>query len=125
MRFFDKVGGVNPVGHYSTAVVLSNGFLFLSGQVSIDESGNIVGDTVSEQTKNILKNVSNILLEVGYSKENIISVTVYISDMSKFPEFNEEYKKFFGDHKPTRTTVGVNSLPKGALVEISIIAFRY
>lgn len=124
MRFLDSVGGVNPVGHYSTAVLLDNGFLFLSGQISIDSSGNIIGSSIREQTKNILNNVLRILGELGYSKEDIFKVVVYITDISKFQEFNEVYKEFFGTHKPVRTTVEVKALPKGALVEIEVSAFK-
>lgn len=124
MKFIESVGGVNPVGHYSTAVLLDNGFLFLSGQISIDSNGIIIGSTIEEQTKHIFNNVLRILSEVGYSKEDIFKVVVYITDISKFQEFNEVYKEFFGSHKPVRTTVEVKGLPKGALVEIEIYAFK-
>lgn len=124
MKFIESVGGVNPVGHYSTGVLLENGFLFLSGQISIDSNGVIIGSTVGEQTKNILNNISRILSELGYSKEDVFRVVVYITDISKFQEFNEVYKEFFGNHKPVRTTVEVKGLPKGALVEIEVSAFK-
>lgn len=124
MRFFDDVGGISPVGHYSTCVVLDNGFLFLSGQISIDSNGNIVGNTLREQTRYILENISKILNEVGYSKNDIFKVVVYLKDISKFSEFNDEYKNFFGEIKPVRTTVGVSELPKGALIEIEVYAFK-
>lgn len=124
MEFFNSVGKVKPVGHYSTAVVLNNGFLFLSGQISIDENGDIVGDSIKDQTKNILENVKRIISDLGYSVENIFKVVVYITDISKFSEFNEVYRSFFGEHKPVRTTVEVSNLPKGALVEIEVSAFK-
>ncbi|MFN4245211.1 MAG: RidA family protein [Brevinematia bacterium] len=124
MKFIDDVGDIKPVGHYSTCVILDNGFLFLSGQISIDNNGNIIGSTIREQTQNILNNISRILGELGYSKENIFKVVVYLTDMSKFQEFNDEYKKFFGNLKPVRTTVGVKELPKSALIEIEISAFK-
>ncbi|MEN2998907.1 MAG: RidA family protein [Brevinematia bacterium] len=124
MEFFEKVGGITPVGHYSFAVKLDNGLLYLSGQISIDEAGNLVGSTVAEQARNILKNVEKVLLEAGYSTRDVFKVVVYITDMSKFSEFNEVYKEFFGEHKPVRTTVGVRELPRGALVEIEAYAYK-
>ncbi|MGC8767225.1 MAG: RidA family protein [Brevinematia bacterium] len=124
MKFFDSVDSVKPVGHYSTAVVLPNGFVFISGQISIDEFGNLTGNTLRDQAKNIFNNVKKILSELGYSIENIFKVVVYITDIGKFSEFNEIYKEFFGNHKPVRTTVEVSKLPKGALVEIEVSAFK-
>lgn len=124
MKFIDKAGSSNPIGHYSTAVELENGILLLSGQISIDESGNLVGTTVAEQTRNVLKNIKSILSELGYGIEDISKVTIFITDISKFSEVNEVYKEFFGNHKPVRTTVGVSGLPKGALVEIEVLAYR-
>ncbi|MCX8028793.1 MAG: RidA family protein [Brevinematales bacterium] len=118
MKFFEEVGGLKPLGHYSTAVILENGMLFLSGQIDIQEN------TVSGQTRNILKNINTILSELGYSKKNIFKVVVYITDISKFSDFNDAYREFFEDHKPVRTTIGVKELPKGALVEIEVYAFK-
>jgi 2-iminobutanoate/2-iminopropanoate deaminase len=124
MKFLNPSSGVKPVGHYSTAVLLQNGFLFLSGQISIDNEGNSMGDTVGEQTKIILSNIKNVLSELNYNITDIFKVVVYIRDISKFGEFNEVYKEFFGEHKPVRTTVGVSNLPKGALIEIEVSAFK-
>ncbi len=124
MKFFNHFSGVKPVGHYSTAVLLPNGFLFLSGQISIDSNGDIIGNTIKEQTKVILSNIKNVLNELNYDITDIFKVVVYIKDIGKFSEFNEVYKEFFGEHKPVRTTVEVSNLPKGALIEIEVSAFR-
>jgi len=124
MKFLNPSSGVKPVGHYSTVVLLQNGFLFLSGQISIDNEGNSMGDTVGEQTKIILSNIKNILSELNYNITDIFKVVVYIRDISKFGEFNKVYKEFFGEHKPVRTTVEVSNLPKGALIEIEVSAFK-
>lgn len=117
MKFANEIGGVKPVGHYSTAVVLPNGFAFLSGQIA-------EGSSVEEQTRNVLNNISKILSELGYSKNDIFKVVVYIKDISKFSQFNEVYKEFFGEHKPVRTTVEVSRLPKDSLIEIEVSAFK-
>jgi 2-iminobutanoate/2-iminopropanoate deaminase len=124
MKFLNPSSGVKPVGHYSTAVLLPNGFLFLSGQISIDNEGTIVGSTIREQTRIILSNIKNVLNELSYDVTDIFKVVVYIRDISKFGEFNEVYKEFFGEHKPVRTTVEVSNLPKGALIEIEVSAFK-
>lgn len=123
--FINPAAGPAPVGPYSTAVTTGNGFLFLSGQIGLDPSnGALTGATITEQSTMIFRNIGVILLECGYEVTHIVKVTVYVTDMASFPELNAVYGEFFGDHRPVRTTVGVASLPKGALVEIEVTAFK-
>ncbi len=125
MRFENPSTGPKPVGHYSICSVLPNGFVFLSGQIAIDpETNSIKGETVFEQTRIILQNISKILFELGYSIENIFKVNVYIRDIAKFGEFDKVYSEFLGNHKPVRTTVEVSNLPKNALIEIEVAAYK-
>jgi len=114
-----------PVGPYSTAVVLNNGFLFLSGQIAIDpKTGEMKGENVKEQAEVIFLNILNILNELGYKKEDIFKCVVYLKKMSDFKDMNSVYESFFEGHKPVRTTVEVSNLPKDALVEIEISAYK-
>lgn len=123
-KFFNSSETSLPVGPYSTGVILNNGFLFLSGQISLNKNGELIGKDIKEQTENILNNIKTILNEKGYSIYDIIKCTVYLKNMSDFKEMNEVYENFFNGHKPVRTTIEVSNLPKNALVEIEIVCFR-
>lgn len=110
------------IGSYSQAISRGD-TLYVSGQLPINPVTNeLVTDNISNITDQILINIREILLEGDYSLEDITMVTVYMIDLSKFGEFNETYGKYFSELKPARVTVGVASLPKGAELEISVIA---
>ncbi len=110
------------IGPYSQGVV-SGGFVFVSGQIALDpQGGELVGDDVASQTKRVLENIAAVLRCAGTDVDRVVLCTVYLKNIADFPSFNEEYERFFGDHKPARVTVEVSNLPKGALVEISAIA---
>lgn len=115
-----------PLGHYSQ-IVRAGDFYFLSGQISVDPDANEVclfdGD-VARQTGKILKNIEAILASENLKKENIVKVTIFLIDLSRFAAVNETCECFFGPHKPARSTVGVAALPKGTAVEIEAIATR-
>ncbi|SNZ10732.1 RidA family protein [Hydrogenobacter hydrogenophilus] len=112
-----------PVGPYSQAVIHGN-LLFVSGQIGIDPKMGRLRETFEEQVKQIFTNIDAILRSAGADKKNIAKVSIYITDLSLFPQLNALYEDFFKDVevKPARTTVGVNSLPMGAYVEMDIIA---
>jgi 2-iminobutanoate/2-iminopropanoate deaminase len=113
------------VGPYSVAVKTGDGFLFLSGQIPLDpKTGEIRGLTVAEQTKTVLENIRGILADCGCFMTNVVKCVIYTTDLSQFSALNEAYAEAFGNHKPVRTTVGVAALPKGALVEIEVTAYR-
>lgn len=115
----------SPVGPYSQAVEVGN-VLFLSGQIGIDPSTGKLKGSFKEQVVQIFKNVEEILKEAGYSKENVVKVTLYLKDLSKFQELNTVYEEFFKDvnPKPARVTVGVKDLPLGADIEVEVVAVR-
>ena len=112
------------VGPYSQAVLV-NGTLYISCQIAIDPvTGMLCGDNVAAQTDLIMGNLQNILKEAELSLKDIVKVTVFLSDMNFFSDFNTAYKKYFSEEAPARTCVGANGLPKGALVGIDVIAAK-
>ncbi len=115
-----------PVGPYSQAVEVGN-TLYLSGQIGIEPSTGKLLESFEDQARQVLTNVEEILKEAGYSKENIVKVIIYLTDISRFREFNVLYEEFFKDvdPKPARVTVGVKELPLGAQIEVEVVAVRY
>ena len=112
------------VGPYSQAVEI-NGFLYVSGQLPIDKvTGEFVPGGIKEQTEQSLKNVSYILEKAGYSFDDVLKSTVYLDDIADFAAMNEVYARFFKEPYPARVAYSVSALPKGALVEIDVIAAK-
>ncbi len=110
------------IGPYSQAISV-NGFLFTSGQIGIVPStGNLAGDDITSQTKQVMENLKNILAEAGLSFSNVVKTTVFIQNMNDFSTVNAIYAESFGTDAPARSCVAVSSLPKGALIEIEVIA---
>ena len=110
------------IGPYSQAIA-ADGFLYCSGQVALDaSSGEMVGDSVTDQTRRALENLKAIVNAGGSSMERVVKVTAYLTDMGDFQAFNEVYAEFFDESKPARATVEVSGLPKGALVEVDCVA---
>ena len=112
------------IGPYSQAVVLpGQELVFVSGQLGLDPvSGEFVKGGVSEQTKQVLKNVKAVLKAAGSDLEHVVKTTVYLKNMNDFAEMNKVYASFFSDEPPARAAVEVARLPKDALVEIEVIA---
>ncbi len=109
------------IGPYSQAV-LADDTLYTSGQIPLDpQSGNIVGENIAEQTEQVMKNLSAILVAAGTSFGNVIKTTCYLTDIADFATFNEVYAKYITSC-PARSCVAVKDLPKGALVEVEVIA---
>ena len=110
------------IGPYSQAIK-AGGMVYCSGQIPIDPAtGNFVSDVVSEQTEQVLKNLSEVLKAAGTSLDNVVKTTVFLADMNDFAEMNEVYSQFFDDNKPARATVQAARLPRDAKVEIDCIA---
>ena len=102
---------------------IANGFLFASGQVPLDpETGEVVGKTIEDQTKQVVKNITAILKEAGITSDEIVKTTCFLKNMDDFVAFNGVYGTLFGDILPARSAVEVARLPKDVLVEIEIIA---
>ncbi|AKG38979.1 MAG: RidA family protein [Infirmifilum sp.] len=118
--FTDKAP--KPIGPYSQAVK-AGGFIFVAGQIPIDpKTGELVTGGIREQTKRVFENIKAILEAVGASLEDVVYVTVYLKDLGMFKEFNEVYSYYFQKDPPSRVTVQVADLPRGALIEVSVIA---
>ena len=111
-----------PIGPYSQGVI-SGGFLFLSGQIGLDAgTGQLVPGDVSAQTERVLTNLLAVLKEAKMGPENVVKTTVYLADMEDFAKMNEVYARFLGKHPPARSTIQAAGLPRGARVEIDVIA---
>jgi len=110
------------IGPYSQAVK-ANGFVFVSGQIPIDPAtGQLAQGSVAELTRQVLRNLTNIIETAGSSMDNVVKTTIYLKDMSDFEEVNNAYAEFFPNHKPARATVEVARLPKDVKVEIDAVA---
>lgn len=110
------------IGPYSQAVA-ANGFVFASGQLPVNPAtGEFAEGGVKEQTKQSLTNVGNVLAEAGLDLSHVVKTTVFLSDMANFAAMNEVYATFFKEPYPARSAVAVKALPKGALVEVEVVA---
>ena len=109
------------IGPYSQAII-SAGLVFTSGQIPINpETGNIEAEGIAAQAEQVMKNLSEVLSAAGSSLDKAVKTTCFLYDMADFAEFNEVYSQYFTE-KPARSCVAVKALPKGALVEIEVIA---
>ncbi len=111
--------GPAPAGPYSHAVV-ANGFVFISGQGPVNPETGTMPDAFADQVRQTLKNVQTILEAAGSSLDDVVKVNAYVTDLTRFAEFNDVYKEFFQDDPPARTTVATALL--GILVEVDCIA---
>ena len=112
------------IGPYSQAIE-ANGFVYASGQLPIDPTtGQFPEGGIKEQTRQSLTNAQNILMEAGIDLSHVVKTTVFLSDIANFAAMNEVYAQFFSEPFPARSAVAVKDLPKGALVEIEVIAVK-
>lgn len=110
------------IGPYSQAVS-SNGILYTSGQIALDPaSGDMVGGGLEAEARRVFENLRAVLAVAGCSFADVLKATVYLADMADFPVLNAIYAEAFGEHKPARSTVQAAALPKGARVEIDLVA---
>ncbi len=111
------------VGPYSQAIE-ANGMIYTSGQIALDPStGQLVGTTITEQAEQVMKNLVAVLEAAGTKPENAVKTLCFLTDINDFAAFNEVYAKYFTE-KPARSCVGVQSLPKGAICEVEVIAVK-
>ena len=107
---------------YSQAIK-ANGFVFVSGQLAVKpDLGDVVGDSIGQQTEQVFDNLAAILEEAGSSLDRIVKTTVFLADLDDFAGMNEVYARRIGSSPPARATVEVSRLPSGALVEIEAVA---
>jgi 2-iminobutanoate/2-iminopropanoate deaminase len=124
MRVIATDAAPKAIGPYSQAIVNDN-LVFTAGQVALDpQSGELVGRTTAEQTEQVFANLKAVLAAAGTSLQQVVKTTVYLADMADFSQMNEVYANQFGTHKPARSTVQAAGLPKGARVEIDVVAVK-
>ena len=112
------------IGPYSQAIEVA-GLVYTSGQIPIDPAtGKFVEGGIREQTRQSLLNAKAILEEAGLTLSDVVKTTVFMADMNDFADMNAIYSEFFSEPYPARSAVAVKSLPKGALVEIEVVASR-
>jgi len=118
----DKVPAA--IGPYSQAIkTTASTLIFLSGQIALDPAkGEIVGDTVSEQCRQVMDNIAAVLKEAGADFSRVVKTTIFLADMNDFGDVNEVYAGYFDSEPPARSTVEVSRLPKDVRVEIETIA---
>jgi 2-iminobutanoate/2-iminopropanoate deaminase len=122
LEFVSTSGAPKAIGPYSQAVI-SNGLLFTAGQVALDPAkGELISGGITEQTTRALENLRAVLREAGCDFSQVVKTTVFLIDMGDFTAMNEVYGRVFGSHRPARSTVAVAGLPRGARVEIEVIA---
>jgi 2-iminobutanoate/2-iminopropanoate deaminase len=109
------------VGTYSQGVV-HNGVFYFSGQIGLDAKTGEMPAGFDAQLENVLKNIDGLLTSQDLNRENIIKTTIFMTDLTQFGKVNEAYTKFFSAPYPARSTVQVSALPKGAVVEIEVVA---
>jgi 2-iminobutanoate/2-iminopropanoate deaminase len=110
------------IGPYEQALKL-DGWVFTSGQIPLDpKSGAMVEGGIGAQTRQVLENLRGVLEAAGTSMGRVVKATVYMTNLADFQKMNEVYAEFFPQDKPVRSTVGVAALPRGAQVEIDLIA---
>ena len=109
-------------GHYSPGII-SNGLLFISGQLSIDpDTRQVSQGGIEEHTRLALNNLDRVLKEAGVERSSVVQCRVYVSDIDDWDKVNVIYSEFFGEHKPARIVVPVSELHFGCLIEIEAIA---
>lgn len=113
------------IGPYSPAVRIGN-FLFVSGQIGIDQNtGQLRSESFEAETRQALENIRTILNAAGFDSSHVVSTTVFLKNMNDFEKMNRVYENFFpAGSYPARTTVGVSELPRGANMEIAVVAYK-
>ncbi|WP_298705355.1 RidA family protein [uncultured Campylobacter sp.] len=121
MQIISTPDAAQAIGPYSQAIK-AGGFIFTSGQIALKPDGEFVVGGVEAQSRQVLQNLAAILEEAGATLQDAVKTTIFLADIGDFAAVNEIYAAAFGAHKPARSTVQVAKLPKGALVEIEVIA---
>lgn len=114
-----------PIGPYNQAILAGN-TLYISGQIALNPStGDLVLNSLEEETTQVMENLKAVLTSAGMSFENVVKSTIFLSDMNNFTEINKVYSKYFNEkNAPARETVAVAGLPKSVNIEISMIAVK-
>lgn len=110
-----------PIGPYSQAIKTNN-MLYVSGQIGLNAEGKLDSTSIEIECKQVMENIKAVVEAAGLKMNHIVKSTIYTTDLKKFAQINEVYKGYFPNEPPARETVQVVALPKGAHVEISVIA---
>jgi 2-iminobutanoate/2-iminopropanoate deaminase len=121
MKFVSTKEAPAAIGPYSQAIV-ANGMIYTSGQIPMNEKGVVEATDIVNQTHQVMKNLFYVLEAAGAHFNDVIKTTIFLTDMDDFAKVNEVYSHYFGHHKPARSTVAVQTLPKNVLIEIECIA---
>ena len=121
MRSISTDAAPKPVAAYAQGIV-AGGFLFTAGQIGLDPATNALVDGLEGQARRALENIRAVLAADGLGVGDVVKFTLYLTDLTKFASVNALYEQFLDGHRPARTTVGVGSLPGGALFEVDAIA---
>lgn len=116
------VDAPGAIGPYSQAVKASGNFLFCSGQIPLTPDGVQVSGSISEQTTQVLDNLTAVLAAAGLTRSHVVKTTIFLSSMAHFAEVNAVYQTYFTENPPARSTVAVAGLPRNVDVEIEAIA---
>jgi len=112
------------IGPYSQAI-LSGNTLYCSGQIAINpENGELVMDNITEETHQVMKNISEVLKAANMDFKNVVKCSIFMNEMNQYSEINEVYSSYFSDNPPAREAVEVSVLPKNVNLEISVIAIK-
>ena len=106
-----------------TPAIRAGDFVFVSGQLGIDDAGVVVADDVASQARKAIERIGDVLAQAGVELSSVVKVSVWLTDKADFPAFNAAYREFFGDRPPARSTVVSELLIAGAKVEIDAIAY--
>lgn len=124
MKAIATTNAPQALGPYSQAI-LTGANLYLSGQIGINpETGKLVQTSIEAETEQIMANIEAVLMEARYSFMNVVKTTIFVTDIADFDVVNAVYAKYFKFEKPARSFVQVAALPKGARVEIEVIATK-
>lgn len=128
MRYYNKMKQQITVSEAPSApaflsqAIVNNDLIFVAGQIHVLPDNTLVGETTEEKLAQIMKNIGAILAEAGATLDNVLKVTMYVTDMSVMPDLNKVYPSYFAEPYPAREAVCVKELPLGASIEISVIA---
>ncbi len=112
-----------PIGPYSQAII-AGGFIFISGQIPLDPAtGRLVEGGFKDKVRAVMDNIKSIIEAAGGSMDDLVKVTVYLRDISRFSDFNEVYKEYFKGDPPARAVIEVSNLPKGVDLEVEAIGY--
>lgn len=123
-KVIQSVLAPEAIGPYSQAIEI-NGMVYTSGQIPLNpKTGEIVGATIEEQTEQVMQNLKAVLAQASVGMDHVVKATCYLADLADFAAFNAVYGKYFTQNAPARSCVQVAALPKGAKVEVELIAAK-